>query len=288
MKIFVTGASGFIGTPLLESLVRHGHDVMALGRGVINNARVSTIVGNLTYPETYAERLADFNPDATIHLAWEGLPDYGLAVCQKNFDATILLYENVLRSGCSRMFVAGTCWEYGSATGRVTEDYVGKDLSLFAAYKASLYLIGKSMFDSHNGDLLWGRIFFAYGHQQRESSLIPSCYHALLNGVQPALKSPSAANDFIHVADVAEAISVIVQSNMKGCQINIGTGQPTTVTKVVELIAKSLGKDWLAVESKAQSPVGFWADIKKLQSLNWKPRHSLDSGVLSTVNQLKR
>jgi UDP-glucose 4-epimerase len=272
----------------VESLVRHGHDVLALGRGVIKSAKISTIVGNLTYPDTYADRMAEFNPDATIHLAWEGLPDYGLAVCKRNFDATILLYENVLRSGCRRMFVAGTCWEYGSATGRVTEDYVGKDLSLFAAYKASLYLIGKSMFDSHNGDLLWGRIFFAYGHQQRESSLIPSCFRALLNNVQPALKSPSAVNDFIHVADVAEAIRITVQSDLKGCQINIGSGQPTTVAKVVELVAKSLRKDSLALEPKEQTPVGFWADIKKLQSLNWKPRHSLDSGVLSTVNQFKR
>src|SRR5438874_3646662 len=98
MRLFITGSTGFIGTALCDAL--HGHELLLLARrstGVPpasvsgethgRDARATLLKGDLFDLAACKSAIRDFKPDACIHLAWAGLPDYSLATSLKNFHA---------------------------------------------------------------------------------------------------------------------------------------------------------------------------------------------------------
>src|SRR5688572_7412349 len=83
MRIFLTGATGYIGGAVLEALVRGGHDVTALVRDNHKAARVTargghSLVGNLAEPESF--RAAADGQDGYIHTAYDSTSSGGPAV----------------------------------------------------------------------------------------------------------------------------------------------------------------------------------------------------------------
>ena len=82
MKVFVTGASGFIGAAVAEALLRRGHEVAVLLRAGSDAWRLEpaqrfhAIRGTLAEPGSYAAGLAAFAPEAVAHLAWSGVANH--------------------------------------------------------------------------------------------------------------------------------------------------------------------------------------------------------------------
>ena len=124
MRIFITGGSGFIGRHLLKLLELGDHNVLCLSHTasiLSSGSKLRTILGDLNSPESYLVELKRFRPECCVHLAWEGLPDYSIGNCSKNFLAGIKLFETLGQVGCSKIFSLGTCWEYGKNIGEEIE-----------------------------------------------------------------------------------------------------------------------------------------------------------------------
>ncbi len=283
MKIFVTGGSGFIGGYLVPLLVNRGHEVLILERTNKSPLGVRTIHGDLYDPESYSAALDRFQPDFAIHLAWGGLPDYSFNNCRLNLLAGINLYELLARVGCNGVFVAGSCWEYGSLTGAVQEAQIGLRPTTFAAFKMALHTIGSTFCFSNDIRLIWGRPFFVYGPGQRLTSLIPTCYHRLRNGIVPEISNPAAINDFIHVADVADGIRALIECDEASGTYNIGTGKPTAVWQVVNSVALAMGMQPVYEDMPDCSKEGLWADTGKTKTLGWSPSIGLEDGISQTL-----
>jgi nucleoside-diphosphate-sugar epimerase len=289
MRIFVTGGGGFIGSHLLPLLALGNHQVLCLSHAAsIGNlsAALSTIQGDLSTPESYAAELERFKPESCIHLAWGGLPDYSIENCCLNLLAGIKLFEMLGQVGCRKIIALGTCWEYGKHIGAVKEDDQGIEPNMFGAFKTALHTIGKSNCMTTESRFIWARPFFVYGPGQRLSSLIPSCYGSLKLGEVPKITSPLAVNDFIHVADVAAAIRVLVEADEVAGIYNIGSGHPTAVWQVANLIAVRMGIPPVYHDLPAAAP-GFWADIAKTRLLGWQPEISLEAGIAQTLQALE-
>ena len=124
MKILLTGATGFIGSHLLEKLSNIGHEVLALSRKIPtqSNECVSWLSADLCDPETYRDRINDFLPEVLIHLAWQDIPDFSLNKSLNNLNSSLNLISYVAEVGsCKKILISGSCWEYNNIEGECLE-----------------------------------------------------------------------------------------------------------------------------------------------------------------------
>jgi len=291
VKVLVTGITGFIGKRLLLQLGTVD-EITVVSRKVVSGfpKNVTVIQADLNEPKGLFDRLKVIRPEACVHLAWEGIPNYGADLSRRNFEqGKRLLRHLVEECGCSKIIAAGSCWEYGKPDGTCSEEERPEKfpkVSLdFTRVKRSLSDIGFELARKPGMSFIWVRIFYAYGPGQREGSLIPTMTQALNNNECPAVKTPHNANDFIHVDDIAEALNLMVhKKNMQTGIYNLGTGKPTKVWEICEYLEKALGKSpiWSKQlrDMKVESTANFWADMSKTtDALGWSPKISIEEGL---------
>ncbi len=234
--------------------------------------------------ESRGETVRKFSPEACVHLAWAGLPDYSLARCMENFNLGVELIKELSDTGCQKIFVAGTCWEYGDLQGQVRESDPTRVTNLFASFKTSLRLVAESLMAPRKQDLIWGRLFFIYGPGQRKTSLIPSCYNALSHDQPFSVNTPNAVSDFIHVSDAARAIKTLIESTGVSGIFNIGSGVPATAAEVCQLVSRCLNKNGSVPDGVTAEKRGMWADVSLIKArTGWTPQLSLEAGIQQTV-----
>lgn len=288
MKIFVTGASGFIGRNLLPVFEEHDLLCLSHSKDIKNTARnVKVINGDLNNSDSYIDELSQFKPDCCIHLAWHGLPDYSVRNSTSNLNAGIQLVESLVKVKCKKIFIAGSCWEYGEAEGLVDENSNPIESGIFASFKSSMRIITESICNESDIKLIWGRAFFVYGPDQRENALIPSCFRDFKNGIQPQINNPKARNDFVYVHDVVNSIKVLVESEESNGLYNIGSGESSAVWEVVNMVANEMRVP-LPYKDIPSSLNGSFADIDKIKKHGWIPKVSLVSGISKTVKYLNK
>lgn len=287
MKIFITGSTGFIGKCLLKQLV--GHEILCLTRSPsadIGNTKIRYVIGDLQNYSTWASELAKFVPDIAIHLAWQGLPDYSREACELNISMSLKLLSVLVESNVKRVVVAGSCFEYGSAKGKLYESLLVHSDSEFANAKIRILDEFDVVCRKTQIELVWSRIFYSFGQGQRDSSLLPSVYRSLVNGKKPLIKMPGAVQDFIFIEDVASALVKLATTKSLGGVFNIGSGDAISVAQLVNLIAKYCGSDYCM--ENTDTLLGSWASIDKITNLTgWQPSISLEQGIRQTVRDLE-
>lgn len=286
MRVVVTGGSGFLGARVLASL--GGHDVLCLTRAperLVAAPGRTNVLADLGRAGAWQEAVAAFQPEWCFHLAWEGLPDYSLDRCRANMDASLRLIDVVSRAGVKRVVVAGSCWEYGVASGAVAEERQPREPGVFASTKLALHTVLDSVARGAAFDCLWARVFFVYGAGQRPTSLIPSLRSAYLADRAPEIRQPAAVQDFVHVDDVAGALIVLASSTAPSGAYNVGSGSPTAVGEVANHVADYYHRPRpFASIPDAQ---GFWADATRtFRATGWKASVSIEEGVRRTLASL--
>ncbi len=293
MRIFITGGTGFIGKFVVRSLQKTKHQLLVLTSKKVNAAvfkssrNLQVVMGNLGRLKQLEPVLRKFQPKLTIHLAWEGIPDYGVELSKKNLIYGLNLIELLGRIGCKVFIGSGSCWEYGATTGKINEGVIPKSFNPFTAAKLSLQLFGEHIAKQYGMKFIWMRFFYVYGPGQKPASLVSSLIQSAIARKTPELKNPSGGNDFIYVEDVAKAIVQVVRKSatIPNGIYNIGSGYLTGVQHIAELVMKQCG-----VTSKFNKikPQGFYADISKLaKATGWEPRTSIEQGIKKTVNHFK-
>jgi len=288
MRIFVTGGTGFIGTHVVSELGREGNTLLSLSSdSKITNKNIENIInGNLSDINNWRDKVERFQPELGIHMAWEGIPNYDSKISIRNLRYGLDLITMLSELECKRVICTGSCWEYEKQKGKISEDMPLKPLGAFPIAKNSLYELGKEIAKESNMQFIWTRLFYVYGHGQKESSLIPHIINCVRNGKKPDIKTPSVRNDFIHVEDVASAICSISHNCYEECVYNIGSGYSTSVQEITEIICNkfNLKYDENKTNTKNNSIVDFWADISKIKiDCNWEPKISIEEGIFKTI-----
>jgi len=295
MRVFLTGATGFIGRYVLKHLEKESFNILLLTRAskenfssIIKSKKVDIVSGNLSDINKWGTKLKQFKPDAAIHLAWEGIPDYGVKISIKNLKYGLNLFEELAEIGCKKIICTGSCWEYGQNQGKISEDLPAKSLNAFTAAKNALHWLGGEIAKENNIKFIWTRLFYVYGPGQRENSLIPYIIKCVKEGKKPKIKTPSARNDFICVVYVTKAIIAILKKCNQSTVYNIGSGHSTSIQDIIKIVYSELNLQYKPKDKLFKSDNisfdYFWADISKIKKeLGWGPKIGIHEGIKKII-----
>lgn len=290
MRLLITGGNGFIGKALIEKASKN-HEILSLVRKKNKkflHLNVKEIEIDLKNIHLIESDILKFKADCCIHLAWDGLPNYSLVNCISNINITTGLLELVVRAKIPRVFIAGTCWEYGSNNGPQDEKNTPELSSIFALTKRFIFSILTTLAKENNFEYRWGRIFFAYGPGQRKTSLLPSLIEQHKRKEMLKVNEPNAIQDFIHIDDLTTGIEILSTIDLPNGAYNLGSGNPTSVSKFANITAENLNLKIPYCEEITAISKGMWANMNLIYSrTGWKPIMSINEGISKTLNFYK-
>lgn len=294
MRLFVTGATGFVGSAVVRQAVDQGHVVAALIRpGKMPPAfappGVRWVVGTLA--EADWEAIANFRPETCIHAAWIATPGAYLE-SRENLRFVEWSHTFIQRAagcGMGHVVALGTCVEY-SITGEVLSEKSTPlaPLSTYARCKDALRRRLEEEGKKMGFALCWGRVFYPYGPGEHPARLCSAAVHYLRRHEPFVMEHPDSVRDFIFIEDLARAILLAAECGFHGA-LNLGTGEGVTVAALGRAVGERLGRPDLirTIESPVQDPFGFVvADARRLCELGWRPAVGLSEGVERLVRVL--
>jgi len=311
MKILVTGACGFIGSHLVEKLVKLNHNVKAF---TFYNARGSNgwidsidtkILKNI---EIVSGDIRDYNflekqtrsVDIIYHLAaLIGIP-YSYNSPQSYIDTNIKGTYNILQSAkrndVSKIFVVSTSEVYGTAQQvPIKENHPINAQSPYAATKIGADQLALSFYRSYKLPVAILRPFNTYGPRQSARAVIPSIISQLLNNNKfLKIGNLSATRDFTYVDDTVEAFTLALKKNLFGEVINIGNRFEISIKNIINIFKKDFGYDFKIlidqkrIRSKKSEVFRLLAsDLKARKLLNWRPKYQgivgFKKGLVKTI-----
>lgn len=297
MRVFVTGASGFLGSYLVADLLAQGHEVAVLlrpdsDRWRLGEAydRLHVIPGALEHLEGLRGPLEAFAPEAVVHMAWRGVAgsDRNSPVQAANVADTVGLVELAAGAGAKIFVGAGSQAEYGPHDRAIREDDVPRPTTLYGMAKLAAGSMAMRLCQERGLRSAWLRIFSTYGPKDADYWLIPSMIRNLRSGQNMALTACEQRWGFLHARDAAAAFRLAITQAAASGIFNVGSPEAPplreTVTRLRDLVdpGASLGFGELAY--RPDQVMILAADVSRMLALGWKPEVSLDEGLRETVN----
>ena len=308
-RVLVTGAGGFIGSHLVEALVREGASVRAFvrytSRGDIGMlARSSTDVlgeievfrGDLANPD--AVDGAAGGRDAILHLgALIPIPysyRHPREFVMANVDATLNVLQAARREEVESLVHTSTSEVYGTArTVPIDEEHPLHPQSPYAATKVGADQLALSFQRSFGLPVVIARPFNTFGPRQSARAVIPTIITQALTGEVVKLGSTSPTRDFVYVEDTVQGIMRCGSvAGVEGEVFNLGTGVEVSIGDVVARVGAQLGQDLSVVQDEnrirpEESEVErLLADSSKAKvRLGWEPQVEFEEGLLRTIEE---
>ncbi len=293
-RILLTGAAGWIGSHLARQLarenevvawVRPGSDPWRL-RPVLRSLRV--VECDLRDASAVAAQVEAIRPEVCFHVAWYAVPgSYRHSL--ENLDAleaSIRLAVRLHSLDCQRFIGVGSCFEYDTDLGRLSEHSPTKPRTMYAAAKLAFQLVLEQISAAGPMRYAWARLFYLYGPMEDERRLVPSLIIALLRGERVPVTAGEQIRDYLHVADVAAALHAIAASRVEGV-VNVGSGKPMAIADLVSRVSEAVGRpELVALGARPYDPgdpMFVCADAGRLVATGWRPTHTLESGLADTI-----
>lgn len=298
-RALVTGASGFIGSFLVDRLLRHHVAVAILRRPTTDLWRlgpqataVQHLVGDLEEPDTYREAVEAFGPETVFHLAWHGVGNTHRndpAQAQRNVHATLALVEVAAEAGARTWIGAGSQAEYGPHAGPLDEAAPTQPTTLYGAAKLAASHLARCLAAQRGLRFAWLRVFSTYGPKDNPGWLIPSLVRALTKGERPALTPGEQRWDYLHVEDAARAFCAVADAPSAEGVFNLGSGDARPLRDIIERVRDAVNPrlplGFGEIPYRPDQVMLLQADTRRLrEATGWTPERTLDEALPETVH----
>ena len=311
-KVLITGAEGFIGSHLVEKLVKDGHKVKAFSYynsfnswGWLDNlskeimAEVEVFTGDIRDPN--GVRHAVKGQDIIFHLAaLIGIP-FSYHSPDSYVDTNIKGTLNVLQAArdydVSRILVTSTSEVYGTAQYvPMDEKHPFQGQSPYSASKIGADRIAESFYKSFDLPVSIVRPFNTFGPRQSARAVIPTIISQLLSGFKEIkLGSLSPTRDFNYVKDTINGFVEISKSEKTiGEEINIATQNEISIETLANLLINNINPNAKIVSDELRVRPGksevnrlYGSNEKLMKLTEWKQLYSFEEGIKETIEWFK-
>ena len=293
--ILLTGATGFLGSHLLEALLTQGYKVTILKRSTSDTWRINHVLGRVNVFDidkvSIDSVFVNNSVDVVIHLAtFYRKNDASTDVedmIKSNVTFPSVLLEAGIRSGLKGFINTGTFFEYDCSCLPVNESNDLKPFNFYAKTKLAFDVLLNSYRDDLNVITL--RLFSPYGPKDNDK-VIPHIIKKALIGAEINLSEGLQKLDFTYCEDVVgaylKAVALINNGKNVSETFNIGTGRPHSIREIVSILEEEmdtrLNVKWAPPFRNDFDIV--YSDVKKTSTvLGWHPRSSIRAGLISTL-----
>jgi GDP-4-dehydro-6-deoxy-D-mannose reductase len=308
MRIFLTGATGFAGSHLVDLLLAEGHQIFALVHDATShqqlpdNSLVEAIPGDLLQLSTLKRLVNDVKPDAIYHLAGQAYPALSwknpaltLAV---NAGGTANILEAAVAYGRPRVVIVTSAEIYGLVSKEMlplTEQATPQPRHPYGISKLAAGQLATIYWEHHQLPVIEARPFNHIGPRQMTGFVVPdfaSQLAAIKLGQKTARMSVGnleAQRDFTDVRDVTRAYTALAEEGHPGEAYFICSGQPVAIYDLLMMLTEMIGVDVEVVFDPARmrpsdTPCLYGSFAKINAHTGWQPEISLQRSLQDTLD----
>lgn len=295
MRVFITGATGFAGSHLVEQLLADGHHVLALvhestsHQGLPDHERVQPVIGDLLDPEGMVTAVAEARPDTIFHLAGQAYParswDEPAHTIAVNTGGTANLLRAAAAFGRPRVVVVTSAEIYGPISPDdlpLTEQTVPHPRHPYGVSKLAAGELARAYWERYGLPVIEARPFNHIGPRQAKGFVVPDFASQLaairLGQAEPVIRvgNLEPERDFTDVRDVAAAYRLLAEKGHPGRAYLICSGHSVSVQTLLDTLIELNGVDVeVRADERRMNPsdipclYGSYARIER--DTGWRP-----------------
>ena len=282
-RVAITGTGGFLGSAVRNALQSE------LGPDGVLPVRRSSQGGRVYESIPDCDVLFHLGGGSSVATALEA----PIADLDAHVHSTIELLEAARRGSVGAVILASSAAVYGRFDGAVTETTPTKPISAYGASKLTAEIYLSTYCRQFGLDGRVARIANPYGPGQRKYVVYDLARRAVTQAPPLRLRGTGEeVRDFVYVDDAVSALIAIAMTGAPGETYNIGSDRPVRMLTVAQLVAEAAGLPPDRLEVEGQNEAGkvqtFYCDTQRIRSLGWKPGTSLEAGIETTVQWVRK
>ena len=282
MKILVTGANGYVGRHVVDSLLSLGQEVIAFDVKTDRVCKKAKCVSG-----SFFDKKEDWfsffgKPDVCIHLAWRDGFNHNSPNHILDLSSHYSFLLNLINHGLKNLAIMGTRHEIGYFNGEIDSDTPCNPMSLYGIAKNALRQAVLLEGDKNGVNVFWRRGFYIVGDDLNNHSVFTKILQMSKEG-QKTFPFTSGKNkyDFISIDDLARDISLTAIQNKVTGIINLCSGLPVSLGQKVEEFIEQNGlqikPDYGAFPDRPYDSPAIWGNPDKINQIikNYNEEHHL-------------
>ena len=298
-NLLIVGGTGFVGLNVARKALQEGYKITIISKKKPSLLKrlenVEYISVDIRNKKSLFAKLKNKSFNHVVNLGgYVDHSDYfngGSDVFDSHFNGTVNLVRCVNSINLLSFIQIGSSDEYGDNKAPQKESQREKPISPYSSAKVAATHFLQMIYKTKKFPVIILRLFLVYGVGQKNNRFIPQVINGCIKKISFPVSAGNQLRDFCYIDDIVKAILLSLNNKKShGEIINIASGKPTYIKKVVNSIIKKVGfgkANFGKIKYRALENMELYADISKARKfLKWRPTIRLDQGLKLTINSI--